>query len=233
MIKKGFAVLAFFLLLAGPLSSQENRFFLQLAEKELATFNDAITLMKLVFDERDDNNVFIDNVLWAASKKLFRVTIPIKEDEINPIITRREFSYWLCKLFELNGLKTPTRRSAYKICVELGIIAPGRGPFDSFTGQELLESFSFFDNYVRISHIRARGEIAELKLYDDNYDSLPGWRRELYRELEEQRAEEQRLKEEKRLKRKQKRQDRLNKSEDDEVNLEDDSDDDLDEKIVE
>lgn len=222
------------LLVLASLGGQENRFFIDLSRKELATFNDAITLMKLVFDEQDDSNVFIDNVLWAASKKLFRVTIPIKENEINPLITRREFAYWLCKLFELNGKMVPTRRSAYLVCVELGIISPGRGPLDSFTGQELIDAFSYFDNYVRISRIKARAEMDELRLYDDNYDSLPGWRKELYRELEEQRAEEKRLKEEAKVKRRQKRQDRLKGEEKSEVNVEEDIvEPEPDEKVVE
>ena len=115
--------------------SQQNEFFIKLSQKELATFNDAITLMRLLFNERDDSSIYIENILWAAGKKLFKVTIPIKTDQINPIITRREFAYWICKVFNNKGglvnRKKVTRYSAYKVCNLniLVIILKPPGPF--------------------------------------------------------------------------------------------------------
>ncbi|KKS71371.1 MAG: Type II secretion system protein E, partial [Candidatus Magasanikbacteria bacterium GW2011_GWE2_42_7] len=32
--------------------------------------NDAITLMRLLYDDKEDTDIFIENVLWAAEKKL-------------------------------------------------------------------------------------------------------------------------------------------------------------------
>ncbi|MCG8572295.1 MAG: hypothetical protein MJB14_19350 [Spirochaetes bacterium] len=211
MLKK--VTLFYFLLIIfsnSNLFGQQNSYFVKLSEKDLATFNDAISLMRLLYDEKDVNTAFIDNILWAASKKLFRVTIPIKETEVNPIIKRKEFCYWLCKIFQINKSKfIPINRMvAYNICLEIGIVNPGRGPDDSFSGMELLETFSYFDNYVRLNQIKQRS--ASLVLYEDEYDSLPEWRKLLYKELTEQRAKEQAEKEAKKLKRQQLRQQRLN-----------------------
>ncbi|MCK4797306.1 MAG: hypothetical protein KAT05_07980 [Spirochaetes bacterium] len=183
--------------------SQQNDFFIKLSEKKLATFNDGITLMKLLYNERDDNSVYIDNILWAAGKKMFKVSIPIKTDQINPVLTRREFAYWISKIFNARGglvnSKKITRYLAYKVCVNRGILAEGRGPFDSFTGAELLGTFAYLDYYVRYNEIRPKQ--GKLEIYDDTYKNLPEWRDRLHRELEEQRAKEKELKEKKRKKR--------------------------------
>ena len=211
-----------FCITTGSLYTQENEFFIKLSQKQLATFNDAITLIKLLYDERDDSNIYLENIIWAASKKLFKVSIPITEKQINPVITRKEFAFWLCKLFELNGKEYPiNRKAAYNACLEHGIIVEGRGAEDSFTGQELINAFAYFDYYVRVNNIKRRDK--ELKLYEDGYDSLPEWRKQLYRELEEQRAKEKKLKEEKRKKWKEKF--KKNKTEEDkEVIKEDETD---------
>ena len=191
--------------------SQQNEFFIKLSQKELATFNDAITLMRLLFNERDDGSIYIENILWAAGKKLFKVTIPIKTDQINPIITRREFAYWICKVFNnkrgLVNRKKVTRYSAYKVCITRGILAEGRGPFDSFTGLELLDTFSFLDYYVRYNKIKPRK--GKLEIYEDTYTNLPEWRQRLHRELEEQKAREKELREKKRKYKEEKRKKKM------------------------
>ena len=37
--------------------------FQKLRDKELATFNDAITLMRILYDEEDSDDIFIENIL--------------------------------------------------------------------------------------------------------------------------------------------------------------------------
>lgn len=193
--------------------SQQNKFFIELSQKELATFNDGITLMKLLYNERNDNSAYVDNILWAAGKKLFKVTIPIKTDQINPVLTRREFAYWIVKIFNgpkgLVNRKKIRRHAAYRICVEVGILDKGRGAFDSFTGAELVDTFSFLDYYVRFNDIRPKK--GELEILDDTYKNLPQWREKLHRELDEQQEMEQQIKQKKRESRKLKRQEMLKK----------------------
>lgn len=193
--------------------SQQNDFFIELSQKDLATFNDGITLMKLLYNERDDNAVYIDNIIWAAGKKLFKVTIPIKTDQINPVLTRREFAYWIVKVFNTQGglvnRKKVNRYTAFRVCERLDIIDKGRGPFDSFTGEELLDTFSYLDYYVRFNDIRPKK--GELELPDDTYKNLPEWREKLHRELDEQQEMEKQLQEKKKEARKKKRQDTLKK----------------------
>jgi hypothetical protein len=192
MMKKTMLLIFFAFMTAFNAFSQDNDFFIKLAEKKLATFNDGITLMKLLYNEKDDNFVFIDNVLWAAGKKLFKVTIPIKADTINPLLTRAEFAYWICKVFNTEGglVNTPylNKYYAFKKCVDVGIITEGRGASDSFTGAELLDTFSFLDYYVRANDIKPKKGILEKT--DDTYKNLPEWRLKLHRELEEQREME-------------------------------------------
>lgn len=193
---------------------QSNSTFINMRDKELATFNDAITLMRLVFDEKDSNDNFIMNALWAAEKKLFKVTIPIEPESVNPVISRKEFAYWLCRISEIGGKMVPvTRLDAYKRVVDAGIMFGGRGPEDSFSGIELLETFSYFDYYVRSNKIKLR--LQKLPLYEDNYDGIPEWRAKLYRELDEQRAYEKKLREEKRNK---KKSTRINNTSKEEIN---------------
>lgn len=169
--------------------SEENNFFIDLRSKNLATFNDAVTLMRYVFSETSPSADFKENIIWAAEKKLFKVSIPIKENTVNPIITREEFCSWLCKLFEIGGSFNPrNKNAAYKRCITTGIVLPGRGAKDSFTGAELLDTFSYFDSYVRRYNIKKRYD--NLPLFDDTYDDLPSWRKKLYIEHDLQIKEE-------------------------------------------
>ncbi|HOF00752.1 MAG TPA: hypothetical protein PK385_08115 [Spirochaetota bacterium] len=174
------------------INSSQNDFFRELSAKKIATFNDAITLVRLLYNEMDDNDKFLDNVVWAASKKLFKVTIPIKDNEVNPVVTRKEFAYWICGVYNLNGVKSmkgrPSRKYSYNLCVGLGLIEKGRGPDDSFTGLELLDSFSYVDYYVRAKNIKPRDEA--FIYIKDEYDIYPKWRKTIYKELDEQRKAE-------------------------------------------
>ena len=99
----------------------EYNFFIDLRSRNLATFNDAVTLMRYVFAETTPSPNFRENIVWAAEKKLFKVSIPIKENTVNPIITREEFCSWLCKLFEIGGHFLPrNKNAAYKYGIKLG-----------------------------------------------------------------------------------------------------------------
>jgi|GEM_PF-1190763 len=194
--------------------SQQNEFFIKLAQKDLATFNDGITLIRLLYNERDDEANFVKNIIWAAQKKLFRVTIPIKADTVNPVLTRREFASWICKIFSgKNGIAKSDRilkYTAYRICVNLGIMSKGRGAFDSFTGRELLDTFSYLDYYVRYKNIKPK--TGDLDSFDDDYDHLPEWRKRLYKELDEQREKEKEIRKQRKEKRKKEREEKMNKN---------------------
>ena len=87
---------------------QQNKNFLILEKKNLATFNDGITLLRLLYNETDDNANFVDNILWAVDKKLFQVTIPIKPDTINPELTRGEFS-----ILDMQNIQCQRRNSEH------------------------------------------------------------------------------------------------------------------------
>lgn len=177
------------LLEACLLYSEEDHFFRELKEKKTATFNDAITIMRYVFKEPAVSSSFRENIVWAAEKKLFRVSIPININNVNPVITRKEFSNWLCKLFEIGGTNVPaTKTGSYKRCVNLGIVHPGRGAGDSFSGLELIDTFSYFDFYIRSHRIKKR--YRSLPLYDEHHEYLPDWRTKLWLEFEQQRQEE-------------------------------------------
>lgn len=166
-------------------NESESNFFIELRSKDLATFNDAVTLMRHVFTEVTPSADFRENIIWAAEKKLFKVSIPIDENTVNPVITREEFCSWLCKLFEIGGRFTPrNKNAAYKRCLTAGIVLPGRGANDTFTGTELLDTFSYFDSYVRRYKIKKRYD--NLPLFDDTYDDLPKWRKDLYMEHDSQ-----------------------------------------------
>jgi hypothetical protein len=167
---------------------QSNDFFIKLSQKELATFNDAITLMRIIYNEKEDKDIFIENILWAAGKKLFQVTIPISPDKINPVITRKEFAYWCCQVFNLRQekVKTPvTRYFAYQFLTASGIMTPGRGQDDSFSGLELLDTYAYLLYYVKYKGIKPIEGALNIK---DDYEYLPEWRKIIYRELDEQRA---------------------------------------------
>lgn len=190
---------------------EENIFFKKLTEKEIATFNDAITLVRLLYNEEDYNSSFVSNILWASLKKIFRVTIPINEKEINPIIQRREFSFWLCKIFNLNNSDIVLNRySAYLFCLRLGIINQGRGPFDSFTGAELLDTFTYADYYIRLHKVEPR--FGPLAAYLTPYTELPEWRKQLYQELDDQLAAEREGRKTRRRARKDKRHEQTEES---------------------
>jgi hypothetical protein len=87
-----------------------------------------------------------------------------------------------------------TRHDSYYQCIELGIMSPGRGQNDIFTGQELLDVFSYLDYYIRYYKIKPYpGMLSEYS----SYDYLPDWRKQLYKELDEQREREKMIREEK------------------------------------
>ena len=88
---------------------QQNKDFLILEKKNLATFNDGITLLRLLYNETDDNAKFVDNILWAVEKKLFKVTIPIKPDTINPELTRGNF------ILDLQDIQCKRRNSEHSL----------------------------------------------------------------------------------------------------------------------
>ena len=108
-----------------------------------------------------------------------------------------------------------TRGQAFKRAVHAGILYPGRGPDDSFTGLELLDTFAYFDYFVRSSQVVLRFE--NVPLFQDNYSDIPDWRAKLYDELDEQREYERKLREERKNKAKKKKSD-LNTI-DEEINI--------------
>jgi len=188
-MKKAF-VLMIFIFIQASLFSQQNSFFIKLSQKELASFNDAIMLMRIAYNDKDEEDIFIENILWAAGKKLFQVMIPIKPDKINPLITRKEFAYWCCEVFNLRQEKVRSplsRYDAYKICVNLGVLSPGRGVDDSFSGQELLDTYAYLLYYVKNKNILTNDGDLEIL---NSYEYLPDWRKKLYRELDAQREDE-------------------------------------------
>lgn len=229
----------FFLLIIINLSiySNDNKFFIELSAKKIATFNDAITLMRLIYNDKDYNATFIDNIIWAASKKLFRVTLPITEDQINPIITRRELSYWICGILNIAGNKKkearPNRYQSYKLCVSIGIIDGGRGADDHMSGAELLDTFSYLDYYVRYNKIKTRED--KIEKLEEDYQYFPEWRKILYKEFDEQREAERKEREKRKLKKQKDREfDRKFKKDDDRKNLKDlTSDSEIKENLIE
>lgn len=175
---------------------QQNVFFIDLSKKDLATFNDGITLIRLFYNEIDYNASFLNNIIWAADKKLFQVTIPIKPDQVNPVLTRGDFAYWICKVFNTIGglVNTPnlTKLTAYKTCLKLGILNEGRGPFDNFSGSELLDTFGYSDYYIKTYKIRTKA--GSLEVFEDyKNEAIPEWRQKFDKELDEQRAREKDL----------------------------------------
>jgi hypothetical protein len=202
---------ALFLFVNLVITAQQNKFFIELAKKDLATFNDGITLVRLLYKEDDYKASFIDNILWAAEKKLFKVTIPITSDQINPVLTRREFAYWICKIFNTKGGLVNTslvfKYSSYRLCVSNGIISKGRGAFDTFTGQELIDTFSYLDYYVKHYNIKPRDGVLDSS--NDDYSDIPAWRARLYKELDEQRAAEKQEREKKKFEKLEKRKKKL------------------------
>ncbi len=166
--------------------SQQNAFLMNLAAKDVVTFNDAITVMRLLYNEFDSSSVYIDNIIWASNKKLFRVTIPISNDQFNPAISRSEFAYWITKIYPLDT--TPLHNLnpyySYRLCTAIGIINKGRGPFDTISGSELLDTFTFIDYYIRYHKITARA--GTLDVDESLYAEIPEWRRTLYQEMDAQ-----------------------------------------------
>ena len=79
-----------------------------------------------------------------------------------------------------------TRYSAYKTCSAIGVITEGRGISDTFSGEELLSIFNYLDNYVRTNKIKPKNP--KVLVTEEEYKSLPKWRENLYKELDEQRA---------------------------------------------
>jgi hypothetical protein len=182
-------ILISFLFLLYP---QQNKNFLILEKKDLATFSDGITLLRLLYNETDTNAKFVDNILWAVDKKLFQVSIPIKPDTVNPVLTRGEFSFWICRIFNARGgiVNTAylTRYSAFKTCTAIGLVPEGRGYSDTFSGEELMGVFNYIDNFIRTNKIKPKNQ--KVLVSEEGYNSLPKWRENLYKELEQQRAQE-------------------------------------------
>lgn len=222
-MKKKLFLIIFFVFSFTMIYSQQNKYFIELMEKEIATFNDGIALIRLLYNEENYDNIsYIENILWAAQKKLFKVTIPITTDQIDPVLSRREFAFWICKLYNTKGGIVNTKRimkySAFRICVNLGILAPGRGAFDSFSGEELLDTFSYLDYYVRYNEIVPKE--GDLERPDDTYKNLPKWRERLYKELDEQKRKEKELREQKKKIRLEKRKKRIKQDKQQEIEVE-------------
>ena len=81
-----------------------------------------------------------------------------------------------------------TRYSAFKTCSAIGLVPEGRGYFDTFTGEELLSVFNYLDNFVRTNKIKPKNP--KVLVTEEEYKSLPIWRENLNKELDEQRAQE-------------------------------------------
>lgn len=169
------------------ISTQENEYFLYLSQKKLASLNDGIALIKLFYNEKDFNPSYIININWAIEKKLYNFSTPINPNEINQLLTRGDFAYMVCKVFNTKGglvnLKLINRYHSFKKCINLGLLSAGRGQLDTFTGAELLDTFSYIDRYIKSNKININGN--ELKL-DYTTEYLPEWRRKFYDELDEQ-----------------------------------------------
>ncbi|MBP5707075.1 MAG: hypothetical protein J6W76_07295 [Spirochaetales bacterium] len=162
---------------------------------DFATYSDGITILRLLYNETDHNAMYLDNLLWAAGKKLFRVALPIKPDKLNPELTRMEFAYWLCGLYNLayrdNAIR-PIRYHSYKTCVELGIMEAGGGPGERLTKSQLIDIFAVAEYYVRANNLGINDNITNEIFQtpsdntDDRYNEYPHWRRVFYRELDDQ-----------------------------------------------
>ncbi len=167
----------------------------QLRSDEYATYSDGIAILRLLYNETDHNAMYLDNLLWAASKKIFRVSLPIKTDKLDPPLTRMEFAYWLCGMYNLSSrepISRPMRYWSYKVCTELGIMQAGGGPGERLTKSQLIDVFAVAEYYVRANNIGINGNITNEFLpessdnTDDRYKEYPKWRRVIYRELDEQ-----------------------------------------------
>ena len=186
--------------------SQENKYFLRLSKTNLASLNDGITLIRLFYNEKNFSASSISNIKWALDKKLIKFTTPINPNEINQILTRVDFAYLICKIFNTKGglvnTKFLTKYHAFKKCVRLGVLSYGRGRLDTFTGTELLASFNYLEYYIKKNKINIKTD--EFK-FDLDYNYLPKWRNNFYNDIDEERNA---LKE-KRLKRKFNREKRI------------------------
>ena len=167
----------------------------QLRSNEFATYSDGIAILRLLYNETDHNAMYLDNLLWAASKKIFRVSLPIKTDNLDPPLTRMEFAYWLCGMYNLSSrdpISRPMRYWSYKVCTELGIMEAGGGPGERLTKSQLIDIFAVAEYYVRANNIGINGNITNEFMpessdnTDDRYKEYPQWRRVIYRELDEQ-----------------------------------------------
>lgn len=176
----------------------------QLRSDEYATYSDGIAILRLLYNETDHNAMYLDNLLWAAGKKIFKVSLPIKTDKLDPELTRMEFAYWLCGLYNLSSrdpIGRPMRYWAYKICTELGIMEAGGGPGERLTKSQLIDIFTVAEYYVRANNLGINDNITNEYMpnnsdsTDDRYKEYPKWRRVIYRELDDQQdAEYQRRK---------------------------------------
>ena len=167
----------------------------QLRSNEFATYSDGISILRLLYNETDHNAMYLDNLLWAASKKIFRVSLPIKTDNLDPPLTRMEFAYWLCGMYNLSSrdpISRPMRYWSYKVCTELGIMEAGGGPGERLTKSQLIDIFAVAEYYVRANNLGINGNITNEFMpessdnTDDRYKEYPQWRRVIYRELDEQ-----------------------------------------------
>lgn len=182
-------------------SDHDDLLLVQLHSDEYATYSDGIAILRLLYNETDHNAMFLDNLLWAAGKKIFKVSLPIKTDKLDPELTRMEFAYWLCGLYNLSSREPvgrPMRYWSYKICTELGIMQTGGGPAERLTKSQLIDIFAVAEYYVRAHNLTINADITNEILpqssdnTDDRYKEYPHWRRTLYRELDDQQDEEYR-----------------------------------------
>lgn len=183
--------------------SQENIYFVYLSKKEIASINDGITLIRLLYNENNFNASYIININWAVEKKLLKFTIPIDPDEVNQTLTRSEFAYLICKVFNIKGglvnTKFLTKYHAFNKCKKIGVLSHGRGQLDTFTGAELIDTFNYLEYYINKNKININSD--ELK-FESTYDFLPKWKKNFYIELDEERAKLKEI----RIKRKEERE---------------------------
>ncbi len=194
-------IILFVLFLITFIYSQENNYLIYLSNKKAASINDSITLIRLLYNENDFSGSYITNINWALEKKLLKFTLPIDPDEVNQTLSRGEFAFLICKVFNTKGglvnTKLLTKYHAFNICKKIGILSYGRGQMDTFTGAELIDTFNYLEYYTNKNGIKKNIEGLN---FETTYNFLPKWRKNFYDELDNEKAS---LKD-KRLKRKEK-----------------------------
>lgn len=212
-MKKIFIIILLLIPLIIIVNSQENKYFLRLINTEIASLNDGITLIRLFYNEKNFTASYISNIKWALDKKLIEFSTPIDPNEINQVLTRGDFAYLICKVFNTQGglvnNKFLTKYQAFKKCVRVGILSNGRGQLDTLTGSELLSSFNYLEYYVINNKINIKKDEFE---FDLNYDYLPKWRKKFYSELDNERSSLKEKRINRKLEREKRKKERYQKS---------------------